>query len=159
MLLLLLRAQERDRAGDRPRLRDHALVGVAAGIVMLFLQTKGLLLLAAAAAFTLFAVGGRRGVRAAAALAGGAAVVVAPLLLVWRPSVLVREWFIVPLDGQLPRSHGRVAVARRRLPAGRRRDGGDRDPPARSAADRGRGRAGARWSPACCTTWSATTSR
>ena len=29
----------------------------------------------------------------------GAAAVVAPLLLVWRPSVLVREWFLVPLAG------------------------------------------------------------
>ena len=43
-----------------------------------------------------------------------AAAVVAPLLLVWRPSVLLREWFLVPLGGQLPRSHRRVAPARRR---------------------------------------------
>ena len=102
MLLLLLRAQERDRqrGSDGPqRLADHALVGVAGGVVLLFLQTKGLLLLGAAGAFTLAAVRGRRGLRAAAALAGGAVAVVAPLLLVWRPSVLVREWFIVPLTG------------------------------------------------------------
>ena len=65
--------------------------------MLLFLQTKGLLLIAAAGGFTLLAVGGKRGLRAAAALARGAAGVVAPLLLVWRPSVLVREWFIVPL--------------------------------------------------------------
>ena len=99
LLLLFLRAQERDlQAGAGPqRLADHALVGVAAGVVLLFLQTKGLLLIAATAAFTLFAGGGKRGLRAAAALAGGAAVVVAPLLLIWRPSVLVREWFVVPL--------------------------------------------------------------
>jgi len=97
LLLLLLRAQARDRDGGPPRLADHALVGVAGGFVMLFLQTKGLLLIAATTGFTLLAVGGKRGVRAAAAVAGGAVAVVAPLLLVWRPSVLVREWFIVPL--------------------------------------------------------------
>ena len=55
------------------------------------------MLIAATTAFTLLAVGGKRGLRAAAAVAGGAAVVVAPLLLIWRPSVLAREWFIVPL--------------------------------------------------------------
>jgi hypothetical protein len=98
MLLALLRAQERDRAGAA-RLRDHALVGVAAGGVTLFLQTKGLALLAAAAALTLFAGRGWRGVRAAAVLVGAAMAVVAPLLLVWRPSVLLREWFLVPLGG------------------------------------------------------------
>jgi hypothetical protein len=98
MLLALLRAQERERAGAA-RLRDHALVGVAAGIVTLFLQTKGLALLAAASAVTLFAGRGRRGVPAAAVLVGAAAAVVAPLLLVWRPSVLLREWFLVPLGG------------------------------------------------------------
>jgi len=99
LLLLFLRAQERDRSGEAVRPADHLLVGIAAGVVLLFLQTKGLMLLAATAAFTLFAGRGRRGVRAAAALVTGAAVVVAPLLLVWRPSVLVREWFLVPLAG------------------------------------------------------------
>jgi hypothetical protein len=99
LLLLFLRAQERDRPGEALRLADHLLVGVAAGVVLLFLQTKGLMLLAATTAFTLFADRGKRGVRAAAGLVAGAAVVVAPLLLVWRPSVLVREWFLVPLAG------------------------------------------------------------
>ena len=99
MLLALLRAQDRARDGGRARLVDHALVGVAGGVVLLFVQTKGLLLIAAAAAFTLLAVGGRRGLRAAGALIAGASLVVAPLLLVWRPSVLVREWFVVPLTG------------------------------------------------------------
>ena len=98
MLLALLRAQERDRAGAA-RLGDHALVGVAAGVVTLFLQTKGLALLAAASAVTLFAGRGRRGIQAAAVLVGAATAVVAPLLLVWRPSVLLREWFLVPLGG------------------------------------------------------------
>jgi len=98
LLLLLLRAQDRDLAsGGPPRLADHALVGAAGGVVLLFLQTKGLVLIAATAAFTLLAGGGKRGLRAAGALAAGAAAVVAPLLLVWRPSVLVREWFLVPL--------------------------------------------------------------
>ena len=97
LLLLFLRAQARDPPG--PVRLPIMLVGVAAGMVLLFLQTKGLMLLAATALFTLFAGRGRRGVRAAAALVAGAAVVVAPLLLVWRPSVLVREWFLVPLAG------------------------------------------------------------
>ena len=102
MMVLFLRAQDRDRQSGSavpPRLADHALVGVAGGVVLLFLQTKGLILIAAAAAFTLVAVRGRRGLRAAAALVGAALAVVAPLLLIWRPSVLVREWFIVPLTG------------------------------------------------------------
>jgi hypothetical protein len=100
LLFAFLRAQDRDRAGDG-RLRDHLWVGVAAGAVTLFLQTKGLLLLGATAAFTLVAGARQRGPRVAAALtvlAGGAAVL-APLLLVWRPSVLLREWFIVPMTG------------------------------------------------------------
>jgi dolichyl-phosphate-mannose-protein mannosyltransferase len=100
LLFFLLRAQDRDRAGEAPRLRDHIFVGIAAGIVLLFLQTKGLILLAASAAFTLFAVRGKRGLRAAAVMVGGAVAVVAPLLLVWRPSVLLREWFLVPLTGE-----------------------------------------------------------
>ena len=99
LLFFLLRAQDRDRAGEVPRLRDHLYVGIAAGIVVLFLQTKGLILLAASAAFTLFAYRGKRGLRAAAVIAGGAIAVVAPLLVAWRPSVLLREWFIVPLTG------------------------------------------------------------
>ena len=98
LLLLFLRAQDRDRAGTG-RLVDHLWVGLAAGGVTLFLQTKGILLLGATAAFTLFAAGGRRGLRAAAVLAAGGVAVIAPLLLVWRPSVLLREWFIVPLSG------------------------------------------------------------
>jgi hypothetical protein len=98
LLLLFLRAQERDRDGTG-RLVDHLWVGLAAGGVTLFLQTKGLLLLGATAAFTLFAGGGRRGVRAAAVLVAGGVAVIAPLLLIWRPSVLLREWFIVPLSG------------------------------------------------------------
>jgi hypothetical protein len=98
LLLLLLRAQDRDRAGAG-RLRDHVWVGVAAGVVTLFLQTKGLALVAASAAFTLFALRGARGLRAALALVGAALAVIAPLFVVWKPSVLLREWFIVPLAG------------------------------------------------------------
>jgi len=98
MLLALLRAQARDRDGaGRPA--DHVLVGVAGGVVLLFLQTKGLALIAASAGFTAIAVGGRRGLRAAAALLAGAAAVVTPLLLIWRPSVLMREWFVEALAG------------------------------------------------------------
>jgi hypothetical protein len=111
MLLALLRAQDRDRAG-RGRLRDHALVGVAGGLVTLCLQTKGLALLAVASAVTLFAGRGLRGVRAAAVLVAAALAVVAPLLLVWRPSVLVREWFVVPLQGNyLGQTNGSLPLA------------------------------------------------
>jgi hypothetical protein len=97
LLLLFLRAQERDRAGTG-RLVDHFWVGLAAGVVTLFLQTKGLLLLATTAGFTLLAGGRKRGPRAAAVLAAGGVAVLAPLLLVWRPSLLLHEWFIVPLQ-------------------------------------------------------------
>ena len=98
LLLLLLRAQDRDRAGAG-RLRDHVWVGIAAGVVTLFLQTKGLALLGASAAFTLFALRGARGLRAALALVGAALAVIAPLFVIWKPSVLLREWFVVPLTG------------------------------------------------------------
>ncbi|MFN2579455.1 MAG: hypothetical protein ABR607_17440, partial [Pyrinomonadaceae bacterium] len=87
----LLVGQPAVRAGLPPRPLPLAF-GVAGGVVLLFLQTKGLILIAAAAGFTLLAARGRRGLRAAALLLGGALAVVAPLLLVWRPSVLVREW-------------------------------------------------------------------
>jgi hypothetical protein len=98
MLLALLRAEQRERDGGG-KLADNLLVGVAAGVVLLFQQTKGILLVGGAAAFTLLALGGRRGLRAAAALVAGALAVVAPLFLAWRPSVLLRELFIVPLTG------------------------------------------------------------
>ena len=111
LLLLFVRAQERSRDGvDRPI--DHLLVGVAAGAVTLFLQTKGLMLLGMTGAFTLLAARGRRGLVAAAAIAVGAIVVLAPLLLRWHLSVLIREWFIVPLTGQyLAHSSGSAALA------------------------------------------------
>ena len=98
MLLAFLRAQARDREGTG-KLADHLVVGALGGIVLLFLQTKGLALIGAAAAFTLFAAGGKRGLRAAAAIVVGAAVAVAPLFLRWRPSQLIREWFIEPMAG------------------------------------------------------------
>jgi hypothetical protein len=72
-------------------------VGIGIGVVTLFLHTKGMFLLAALSALTFFAVGGWRGVRAAAAVGVGALCVTLPLLLVWRPSVLYREWFQVPM--------------------------------------------------------------
>ena len=98
-LFFLLRAHDRKRVGDGPSLRDHLFAGVAVGIVLLFLQTKGIILLAASAVFALLADRGKRGLRAAGVIVAGAVAVVAPLLLVWRPSVLLREWFIVPLTG------------------------------------------------------------
>ena len=98
MLLAFLRAQARDREGTG-KLADHFVVGALGGIVLLFLQTKGLALIGATAAFTLFAAGGKRGLRAAAAIVVGAAVAVGPLFLRWRPSQLIREWFIEPMAG------------------------------------------------------------
>lgn len=98
LLLFLLRAHERDRDG-RGKLADHALVGALAGVVLVFQQTKGILLIGACAAFTMLAVGGRRGLRATLALKVAALAVVTPLFVVWRPSVLLRELFIVPLTG------------------------------------------------------------
>ena len=111
---------------------------------MLFLQTKGLALLAAAsAAFTLFAGRGRRGVQR------GGRVWSAPR----RPSsprcCSSGGRRSCCASGSSCRSAGNYlghTAASRALAvvciAGRRRDGGDRDPPARSAADRGGRRAG-----------------
>jgi hypothetical protein len=83
----------------RQRLADHALVGALAGVVFLFLQTKGLFLFFGAVAFA-FAVGWpKRDVRAGLTVTGGFTVVVAPLFVLWKPAVLIREWFIVPLTG------------------------------------------------------------
>jgi len=98
LLLLVLRAQDRDAQGIG-YVVDHLVVGLGAGVVTLFLHTKGMFLLAALSAFTLFAVGGWRGLRAAITVAIGGVCIIAPLLLVWRPSVLIREWFLVPMAG------------------------------------------------------------
>jgi hypothetical protein len=87
------------RALGSERRRDFALAGVMAGVVFLFLQTKGLAIAGAAAAFTA-AVGVRgRRMNAAVALAAGFLVVVAPLALVWKPAVLIQQWFVVPFAG------------------------------------------------------------
>jgi hypothetical protein len=83
-------------AGDRAR--DHALVGVAAGVVFLFLPMKASLLAASAAIF-LFASGRPPRLRPVLALAAGFALVVAPLFAVWSPATLIRQWLIVPLTG------------------------------------------------------------
>jgi hypothetical protein len=81
------------------RARDFALAGAAAGVVFLFLQTKGLAVAGAAVAFTA-AIGLRaRRIAGPLALTGGFLAVVAPLALVWRPSVLVQQWFVVPFAG------------------------------------------------------------
>ena len=85
---------------------------------------------------TLFAGRGCGGVQAAAVLVGAAAAVVAPLLLIWRPSVLLREWFLVPLGGNYlgqtsasrPLAVGAVLVVAAMAAIA--------DPPARSAAGR-----------------------
>ncbi|HEY5089298.1 MAG TPA: glycosyltransferase family 39 protein [Polyangia bacterium] len=100
-LLLFLRvARKLDGGiGDKHRTRDHVLVGVAAGTVFIFLQTKGLLLASAGTAFVFLVGFKKRDFRPALALMGGFLAVVAPLFAIWRPSVLVREWFIVPLTG------------------------------------------------------------
>ncbi|HMF40566.1 MAG TPA: hypothetical protein VKQ32_07725 [Polyangia bacterium] len=98
LLFLLVRAADREGGSGRRWLVDHALIGVAAGAVFLFHQTKGPAVLLASIALVLSWARGARRVQAAAAVVAGFAAVVAPLLLVWRPSVLVREWFIVPLS-------------------------------------------------------------
>lgn len=100
-LLLFLRVARKngEGSGEKHRTRDHVLVGVAAGTVFLFLQTKGLLLASAATAFVFLVGFKKRDFRPALALMGGFLAVVAPLFAIWRPSVLVREWFIVPLTG------------------------------------------------------------
>jgi hypothetical protein len=99
-LLLFVRiARKADASEDQTRLRDHAWVGVAAGIVFLFLQTKGALLALGAAAFALSVGLRRRDFRPTLALAGGFLAIVAPLFLIWSPAVLIRQWFLIPLGG------------------------------------------------------------
>jgi hypothetical protein len=100
-LLSFLRIARRPAEGaDHQRQRlDHALVGVSAGIVFLFLQTKGLFLALGAVAFA-FSVGfKRRDYRPGLALAGGFIAVIAPLFLIWSPALLIRQWFVIPLTG------------------------------------------------------------
>lgn len=100
-LLLFLRIARASNEALPPRhqIRDHVWLGVAAGIVGLFLQTKGFFLAAGAIAFT-FCVGfKRRDFRPALAVAGGFVVVLAPLFVIWSPAVLIRQWFVIPLTG------------------------------------------------------------
>jgi hypothetical protein len=99
-LLLFLRLARQTEEGDHPRrLRDQAWVGVAAGIVFLFLQTKGLLLAFGATALAVSVGFKRRDFAPALALAGGFLAVVAPLFLIWSPAVLIRQWLLIPLGG------------------------------------------------------------
>jgi len=72
-LLLFLRvARKLDGGiGDKHRTRDHVLVGVAAGTVFIFLQTKGLLLASAGTAFVFLVGFKKRDFRPALALMGG----------------------------------------------------------------------------------------
>jgi hypothetical protein len=99
-LLLFLRVARQTEEPDHPRrLFDHAWVGVAAGIVFLFLQTKGLFLALGVTAFAVSVGFRRRDFRPALALAGGFLAVVAPLFLLWSPAVLIRQWFLIPLGG------------------------------------------------------------
>jgi hypothetical protein len=96
-LLLFLRiAPQTDRP---PKMLDHALVGAAAGVVFLFLQTKGLFLALGAAAFAFSAGSKRRDFRPGLALVGGFIIVVAPLFVIWSFALLVRQWFVIPLTG------------------------------------------------------------
>ena len=97
LCLLRIARDEAAVASDRRSLIDHALVGAAAGVVCLFLQTKGLLLAGAGGAFAAVVARPGRRLRSLLAVAAGFAAVVAPLALVWSPGVLIREWFTVPL--------------------------------------------------------------
>ncbi len=110
-LLLFLRIAV-PRTDRGPKLVDHALVGAAAGVVFLFLQTKGLFLALGAAAFAFSAGAKRREFRPGLALVGGFIVVVAPLFVIWSPALLVRQWFVIPLTGNyLGHTGASVAIA------------------------------------------------
>jgi hypothetical protein len=99
-LLALIRVVQAHPMGDAVggRSRDHALVGVTAGVVFLFLPVKASLLAAAAAVF-LFATGRPPRLRPLLALAFGFALTIAPVCLAWSPTTLVRQWLIIPLTG------------------------------------------------------------
>ncbi len=95
LLPLVFLLRERDAApGVAP-----ALAGLGAAAVFLCLPTKGALL-AAAAALWLLALGQpRRRLRPALTFVGAFAAVVALLCLRWRPTLLVQQWFVIPLEG------------------------------------------------------------
>ncbi|HLK89226.1 MAG TPA: hypothetical protein VKZ18_04980 [Polyangia bacterium] len=94
-LFSLLRAFERDAAPGA----TAAVAGVAVAMVFLFLPTKGALLAAAAALWLLSAGLPRRRLRPALTFVGAFAAVVALLCLRWRPTLLVQQWFLIPLEG------------------------------------------------------------
>jgi hypothetical protein len=73
---------------------------VAAGAVFLFLPQKGALLAAMAVVFVLVTAPRPRDLRPAAAVAGAFVLVVAPLFVVWSPGTLLRQWVLIPLEGQ-----------------------------------------------------------
>jgi len=89
--LRLVELPDQGRTQRDPRV-DQILSGLAAGLVFLFLPTKGLLLAVAAAAFL-------RATRPALTLLGAFVLVTAPLFLRWGPGTLIRQWLIIPLTG------------------------------------------------------------
>jgi hypothetical protein len=96
------------RGAGTHRARDYGLAGAGAGLVFLFLQTKGLLLLGAVM-LVAASLGegslGKRAARAGGALLGFAAIV-APLSGAWSPGVLLHHWFVYPLTaGYLQQNH------------------------------------------------------
>jgi hypothetical protein len=97
LCLLRIAGDESAARSKRLHLTDDALAGVAAGVVGLFLQTKGLALVGATLGFAALVSGPGRRLLSLVAVAAGFAAVIAPLAIIWRPSVLIREWFTVPL--------------------------------------------------------------
>jgi hypothetical protein len=76
-----------------------AAAGFAAGLVFIVLPTKGALLAATAAAFLLVARRRALGRLPVLALLGAFALTVSPLFLRWAPRTLLRQWFLIPLEG------------------------------------------------------------
>jgi len=95
-----------ERRTPRDARVDQVLAGLAAGLVFLFLPTKGFLLAVAGAAFL-------RATRPALTLLGAFAVVTAPVFSRWGPVTLIRQWLIIPItEGYLGHTSasGRLAV-------------------------------------------------
>ena len=97
-LLALVRLVQA-RAAGRDRPRDALLVGIAAGVAFLSLPMKGALLIGSAVAFLFATERPAAWRRPALQAVAGFAAVIAPLLAVWSPLTLLRQWVIIPLTG------------------------------------------------------------
>jgi hypothetical protein len=99
LLLPLLRATETAGTGRAAPVLTGMAAGAAAGVVFLFLPTKGALLAAGAGLWLLWLDLRRRAFRPTLGFFGAFVVVAALLCLRWRPALLLQQWLTIPLTG------------------------------------------------------------